>query len=359
MSQNGSLLQTKASKFKRLNYFHGMLLTENDFQEEQKYFREKLKLHNRLHGQGVAWGLELKPYLDPNSANNPNSKIIIAPGVALDCEGNEIIVCSEYVLDLQEKITWLEKQDKIDCENYCFSPPEGSAKLWIGLQYCECRSDPMQQYTSVCAEDKLLPEFSRVREGFCVAVFAADELPSCCASVKQKKDCCAHDDCRGVPRCCGDDHFVILGSVEICCPNPDKIKASQINASDKRKYVFVPTGASDWPFQHWEETKLGLIHTICRQAGWQDVSSVIGRPVESAQEILQKLMGMDQVTAVFVSELSVDELQAKLVQARDALPCAPAGSDIELIVDKQGGCVLLPLVQAAAGTARTLSPRRP
>src|SRR4051794_31243049 len=47
----------------RLNYFYGQLLGVRDFQDEQRYFHEKNKLHNRfMHGHGVVCGLEVKPY---------------------------------------------------------------------------------------------------------------------------------------------------------------------------------------------------------------------------------------------------------------------------------------------------------
>jgi hypothetical protein len=46
----------------RLRYFHGQLLSHYDFQAEQNYFRERLKLHNRcLHGYGTVCGLEVVP----------------------------------------------------------------------------------------------------------------------------------------------------------------------------------------------------------------------------------------------------------------------------------------------------------
>src|ERR1044071_39637 len=47
---------------KRINYFYGQMLGVADFQTEQHYFREKLKLHNRcLHGYGVVCGLKVVP----------------------------------------------------------------------------------------------------------------------------------------------------------------------------------------------------------------------------------------------------------------------------------------------------------
>ena len=55
-------------KLQRLNYFYGQLLGVQDFQAEQDYFRDKLKLHNRcLHGYGVVCGLLVEPVPIPRS----------------------------------------------------------------------------------------------------------------------------------------------------------------------------------------------------------------------------------------------------------------------------------------------------
>jgi len=48
--------------FRRLNYFYGQMLSAQDFQIEQSFFREKMKLHNRcLHGYGTVCGLLVEP----------------------------------------------------------------------------------------------------------------------------------------------------------------------------------------------------------------------------------------------------------------------------------------------------------
>ncbi len=40
--------------YTRNNYFTGKLMVERDFTDEQRYFREKLRVHHqRLHGTGV------------------------------------------------------------------------------------------------------------------------------------------------------------------------------------------------------------------------------------------------------------------------------------------------------------------
>jgi hypothetical protein len=75
----------------RPNFFNGRILTADDFAQEQEYLREKSKRHNRtLHGFGIVSGLKV---------NARAGQIRIAPGVALDCEGNELIVhCEQSVV---------------------------------------------------------------------------------------------------------------------------------------------------------------------------------------------------------------------------------------------------------------------
>ena len=62
--------------FTRLKYFYGQMLGAQDFQREQDYFREKLKLHNRcLHGYGVVCGLRVQPEpIDPTCESEDDRK---------------------------------------------------------------------------------------------------------------------------------------------------------------------------------------------------------------------------------------------------------------------------------------------
>jgi|ERR1043166_176592 hypothetical protein len=76
--------------FKRLGYFTGPVLTADELQLEQKYFIEKHKLHNRaLHGFGIVSGLKVTV---------AGGLLIVAPGLAIDCEGNELVVDSEQTI---------------------------------------------------------------------------------------------------------------------------------------------------------------------------------------------------------------------------------------------------------------------
>jgi hypothetical protein len=74
----------------RPNFFYGKLLTVEDLSQEQTYFVEKLKRHNRsLHGFGIVSGLKV---------STDAGKIKITAGMALNCEGNEIVVCPDQSL---------------------------------------------------------------------------------------------------------------------------------------------------------------------------------------------------------------------------------------------------------------------
>lgn len=82
----------------RNKFFDGKFITAKDLIKEQQYIIEKNKLHNRMLGHGVVYGLKVK------KAHPFETKVIIEPGHAIDCCGNDIIVCTEKVVDIADKI---------------------------------------------------------------------------------------------------------------------------------------------------------------------------------------------------------------------------------------------------------------
>ena len=82
----------------RPRYFSGQLLTQDDLEAEQTYLIDRLRAHNRLHGWGVVCGLGVEP-TDP-----PTGRVVVQPGVALDCTGREIDVCDSIEIDILELI---------------------------------------------------------------------------------------------------------------------------------------------------------------------------------------------------------------------------------------------------------------
>ncbi|HSS19698.1 MAG TPA: hypothetical protein VLL54_06465 [Pyrinomonadaceae bacterium] len=88
---------------KRPRFFDSKLLTVSDLELEQNYFREKHKLHNRsLHGFGVVSGL---------AVTAGSGKVVVQPGLALDCEGNEILIESTQSVNftglVSERVAYL------------------------------------------------------------------------------------------------------------------------------------------------------------------------------------------------------------------------------------------------------------
>lgn len=89
-------------------FFAGQLLTDQDLQLEQQYFMDRLRRHHRfLHGWGVVHGLRVSVA--------DSSTVVVSPGVAIDCEGNDL-VC--------------ETPQKISISQI-------ASGLFVALRYCE------------------------------------------------------------------------------------------------------------------------------------------------------------------------------------------------------------------------------
>ncbi len=105
--------------FERNRYYYGKLLTEQDFIQEQKYFNDKRRLHNRfLHGVGIAAGLRVV-MVDEKSVS-------VEDGVAFDFSGREIVVDfpSVYRLSTIEGFDAVMERDRGDYAYLCVSYDE-------------------------------------------------------------------------------------------------------------------------------------------------------------------------------------------------------------------------------------------
>jgi hypothetical protein len=84
------------SQFQQLvrnHYFAGRLLSVDDLQREQDYTLGRLRRRNRfLTGWGVVAGLEVSV--------EQGATVVVQPGFAIDCAGNELIVEAETRLSL-------------------------------------------------------------------------------------------------------------------------------------------------------------------------------------------------------------------------------------------------------------------
>jgi hypothetical protein len=132
----------QATALTRNHYFTGKLMVERDFTDEQRYFRERLRLHNqRLHGAGVTCGLAVTQH---PSAACQDRYVVLAPGSAIDCCGNDILVAAADTLDLQRFPAVKALYDHPDDQDHV---------LQIGIFYRECPTEEIPVLYDDCACD--------------------------------------------------------------------------------------------------------------------------------------------------------------------------------------------------------------
>jgi len=290
-------------EFRRLNYFYGQMLGVADFQAEQNYFREKLKLHNRcLHGYGVVCGLLVHPVPIPKECNEreeeqahelweklqqllsqkaaqpaaapqppapenakaaqdnppaeeklpageaqpvaapapdldtqiealrrelgefykrhckdePRTKVSIDCGMAIDCEGNEVIVRRPLVVDLAEYLSAADYQ----------RVKQGAHEVYVGLCYCESPVDPVRPVlTGTCAPAAAC-SYGKVQDD--VRVFVSVDPP---AADERCEVCCG-----SCENCC-----VLLACIDCFVPGHELYPENIHNEARRPLSVYRPT----------------------------------------------------------------------------------------------------------------------
>src|SRR5271166_1935537 len=97
-------------------FFAGQLLTEDDLKQLTDYVVAKNRLHARyLAGSGVVCGLDV--YCEPCGGG----KVIVNPGYALDCCGNDIVLSCPQTLDINKMVRDLKLKLRggYDCGDPC------------------------------------------------------------------------------------------------------------------------------------------------------------------------------------------------------------------------------------------------
>lgn len=128
--------------FKRNNYFYGKLMSVADFQEEQNYFMNKLRLINRLiHGKGIVCGLKL-------TASKPEGMLQVNEGFALDGYGREIVLSKKFTCNL----------------NQMYKPDEVGTRrdLFVTIRYEETKVDPIPAIGQEETESNMILEDAKI-----------------------------------------------------------------------------------------------------------------------------------------------------------------------------------------------------
>lgn len=164
----------------RTRFFDGMFLTQADLENEQRYWRLKRRLTNRMLGAGVAWGLRV-------GFDQSRRTFTLSPGYAIDCCGNDLVVECPVEVSARELLERADLGAVVASLPPSMPPPTktpvpsaGGAVLTnalgrigvpgrgatacVVLQYVECAEDGRPVHADACSGATSVCEPSRVRE---------------------------------------------------------------------------------------------------------------------------------------------------------------------------------------------------
>jgi hypothetical protein len=246
----------------RNRYFTGKYMVARDFRLEQEYFLTRHLLHNRLfHGWGVVCGLKVEPH--PVEACR-DRWVVVAPGIALDCCGRELILEKQVYLEVprsepdQERTREAprsQQEDESDQKWARPSPdqaaaqyqsqhpeptprppePEPVERYLVCLSYAEklVEEVPVLYDESGCDPKRL--EANRIREAACLEVrrLGEDELRRCWpepdAPYEDEPCVPCRDDC--------DEPTVEGGCFKANCPCGECVPLALIERTPGQQYI--------------------------------------------------------------------------------------------------------------------------
>lgn len=160
----------------RLRYFHGQPLGALDLRREQSYHRDRARLHNRLlHGWGIVCGLEVQvaPRRDSDACETDPTmaELIVLPGAALDCLGNEIVIRHPRPVYVDKLLS--EQDRKVLTEK--------PATVYLTLCFHETPIDPMRPMLSGGCDPTPACEHARILDTYriCATLERPDPGPQC------------------------------------------------------------------------------------------------------------------------------------------------------------------------------------
>ncbi|KAB2929256.1 MAG: hypothetical protein F9K24_20345 [Leptonema illini] len=85
-----------SNDIKRMRYFNGLILKEDEFKQDQEYHISMRRMHNlHLHGSGIVRGLEL-------GLTTQNHLIDVSEGIAMDPLGREVVLPAGDQVDISD-----------------------------------------------------------------------------------------------------------------------------------------------------------------------------------------------------------------------------------------------------------------
>jgi hypothetical protein len=220
-----------SSVTERPRYFPGQLITPDDLIQEQEYFRNKLKRHNRLlHGWGVVCGALVCLLIKEDDAGDKQAeqqrntdtasdkeyepwKVVVRPGYILGPYGDEIYIECSRVVDIRTSgktdatgEPCLEVPDPWCTDPMDDKPP---GEIYVAVRYKEILTRPVRVQPVGCGCDETQCEYSRWRDGYEIRIL--NHCPPSHDQPPQWEDL----NTGPVPQCppCPDDAWVVLAKV--------------------------------------------------------------------------------------------------------------------------------------------------
>jgi len=155
--------------FEKPHFFCGQLLTDVDLEASMNYVAAKNRLHNRyLFGAGVVCGLAVR--CDPCDRGS----VIVESGYALDCSGNDIVVCSSAPFDVKAFLDRRRKEQQVDCGKNRRAVPADCGQ--VATEYClvlKYEEKPGKPVNAPVRENGCVsPSVSGSARGFCAVAWA-------------------------------------------------------------------------------------------------------------------------------------------------------------------------------------------
>ena len=144
-------------------FFCGQLLTDADLSALLKWARDRFGLSRYRHGWGVVCGLDVRAkYGSP-------STIVVTPGYAVDCCGNDVVVCEEQTLDLKsvcrdEEDPCADLRQRLGLGGETMGLGDRLRAVDIYVQYDEESADPTTAMGRGSCKQVTECEYSRTKE---------------------------------------------------------------------------------------------------------------------------------------------------------------------------------------------------
>ena len=210
MSKNASntlSISCASPGLERPRYFPRQLITDTEMSLEQEYFRDRLRLHNRLlHGWGVVCGAlveDHEPWV-----------VKVTRGYALGPQGDEILIDCECKVDLRRAGTGActgSADEIVDpwCSEVLVQRESGT--VWLAVRYAETAARPVRSQPTGCGCDDTECEYSRWQDGFELGLL--DECPQ---SHQGEPTDFEDLELKDVPDCpeCPQEPWVVLARVD-------------------------------------------------------------------------------------------------------------------------------------------------